>query len=227
MGAPFNFAGHAFQIVGEAALYWPAQKALLVADLHLEKASAYAATGQMLPPYDSQATLDELANLLSRNDVAAIYALGDNYHDSGGELRLTPKAAEQLQALTSLYDWHWIVGNHDPDLSALWGGHIVPETQVAGITLRHQADPNDTAPEMSGHFHPKYRQSIRGRMVSRRCFVKSAAKLIFPAFGALTGGLDADDAAIFKAMGYAQREALVAASGRVLHLPLVSGTRAK
>ena len=99
------------------------------------------------------------------------------------------------------------------------------EMAVDGIILRHEADPHDSAPEMSGHFHPKLRQQLRGRMVSRRCFVRSERKLILPAFGALTGGLDADDSAIAKACGGQKREGLVPAAGRVLVFPL--GTRPK
>ena len=74
------------------------------------------------------------------------------------------------------------------------------ELWVDGITLRHEAEPRDPRPELSGHFHPKFRQEIRGRLVSRRCFVRSSTKLILPAFGALTGGMDAADPEIIAAM---------------------------
>ena len=96
------------------------------------------------------------------------------------------------------------------------------------ILVRHEADPKDVRPEMSGHFHPKYRQEIRGRLVSRRCFVSSASKLILPAFGALTGGLDADDSAIGEALGSREAEALVYAAGRAVRFALsANGARAE
>src|SRR6187402_3119085 len=53
----FSFCGVELAAVGADALFWPARSALLVADLHLEKASWYARGGQMLPPYDSIARL--------------------------------------------------------------------------------------------------------------------------------------------------------------------------
>lgn len=217
----FSFGEIRFEAAGEAALYWPARKALLVADLHLEKASSYAIAGQFLPPYDSRATLEELARLGRRYGVEAIYCLGDNFHDDGGEHRLEGEAARILQTLTSNYRWHWIVGNHDPGIGANWGGSVHEELRIDGLVLRHEALPDDPEPEISGHFHPKFRQEIRGRLVSRRCFVRSASKLILPAFGALTGGLDADDPAIAEACGGACREALVPAAGRMLCFPLL------
>ena len=70
-----------------------------------------------------------------------------------------------------------------------------------GLLLRHEADPAETRPELSGHFHPKLRIHHRGRLVSRRCFVATERKLILPAFGALTGGLDAHHPEIVRAVG--------------------------
>ena len=118
MPATFHFAKSEFVAAGEAALFWPAHKALLVADLHLEKASSYAANGQMLPPYDSRATLSEIAGLVSHFGATAVWCLGDNFHDDGGELRLEAAAADLLRSLTATLDWRWIVGNHDPGIGA-------------------------------------------------------------------------------------------------------------
>lgn len=210
MTRSFSFCGHVFEVAGGAALYWPAQRALLVADLHLEKASAFAATGQLLPPYDSVDTLAEIERLAGQNDVEAVYCLGDNFHDSDGEQRLPDMAAARLTALTQRYQWVWTTGNHDPSLSAKWGGSSVDETELSGIVLRHEAEPDETQPEISGHFHPKFRQLLRGRIVSRRCFVKSDRKIIMPALGALTGGLDVDDPAITKACGLRNDDRIVA-----------------
>ena len=169
----FSFGGQTFEIAGDAALFWPDQRALLVADLHLEKASAYAVRGQMLPPYDSMSTLEELAGLADACGAQAIICMGDNFHDDDGERRLGGDAAALLSNLTRRFSWTWITGNHDRNLAARWGGKAVLEITTAGIMLRHEADPADPAPEISGHFHPKYRASMRKRMVSRRCFVQT------------------------------------------------------
>ena len=199
MAHNFEFGGQTFEIAGQAALYWRAQDALLVSDLHLEKASAYALYGQMLPPYDSVSTLEEIAALCRTYRPAKIISLGDNFHDDDGEHRLAEGAAALLVDLACNTEWIWITGNHDRAVSGIWGGKAFDALTVSGITLRHEAQGGDPNPEISGHFHPKFRQVLRGRMVKRRCFVKTPRKLIMPAFGALTGGLDVQDVAILKA----------------------------
>lgn len=218
---PFSFAGETFQATADGALFWPAQNALLVADLHLEKASWFARLGQFLPPYDSHATLTALAREVERTAVARLFCLGDSFHDSFGCERLPANARELLTDLTSRLDWTWIVGNHDPRFADHCGGRIKDEVELGGIVLRHEAVRGDPRPEMSGHFHPKLRVSLSGRRVSRRCFVVSPTKLILPAFGALTGGLDAHHPEIIGNVG-PDAAALVPVSDRLLRFPLAA-----
>lgn len=198
---PLSFANHLFDIVAPSALFWPAQSALLAADLHLEKASFYARQGQMLPPYDSRATLDELAELIEVTGAERIFCLGDNYHDEEGEARLEPDAAQRLQSMTKQVDWIWISGNHDRNVSGLWGGTVRQEWLGEGLALRHEATLNPDIPEISGHYHPKIRVPVRGRNLSRRCFVVGKDHLIMPAFGALAGGMAANDPVIETIVG--------------------------
>lgn len=216
---PFTFAGHAFDVVGGKALYWPEQRVLFVADLHLEKASWFAVRGQMLPPYDSLATLQGLAALIEATQARQLWCLGDNFHDSGGVARLEPAAKALLAALTARLDWRWIIGNHDPALEGDIGGTVLNEAEVGGLILRHRAVPNEMRAELSGHFHPKYRGKSRSRAVSRACFVMSETRLILPAFGALTGGLAADHTEITDVVGPVA-EALVPTQGRLLRFKL-------
>jgi DNA ligase-associated metallophosphoesterase len=218
---PFSFAGESFVAGAEGALYWPAQQALLVADLHLEKASWFARLGQFLPPYDSHATLTSLAHEVERSGAKRLYCLGDSFHDRFGCDRLPAAARELLLQMTSTLDWVWIVGNHDPGFSDHCGGRLAKESDIGGIILRHEAVRDDPRPEMSGHFHPKLRLNLQGRHVSRRCFVVSATKLILPAFGSLTGGLDATHPEILSQVG-SGASALVPVSDRLLRFPLAA-----
>ena len=215
---PLTFAGNSFEVVGSKALYWPARNALIVADLHLEKASWFAKRGQMLPPYDSLATLERLAQLIDEAGAREIWCLGDNFHDDAGTERLGGKAKVLLTQMIAQTNWHWIVGNHDEHLPDQVGGRIEEEALVEGLVLRHRANVADQRPELSGHFHPKYRAVARGHGVSRPCFVRSATKLIFPAFGAFTGGLAADHPEITAAVG-PRYEALIPTTTRLLCFP--------
>lgn len=218
---PFSFAGHTFTALTQGALYWPARRALIVADLHFEKASWFAGLGQMLPPYDSAATLAALEGIIALTDPVEIWCLGDSFHDSRGVERLCAGDRERLRALTAAHRFIWVVGNHDSALTDPCGGDVIEQAEVGGLVLRHEADPAERRPELSGHFHPKFRVRIRGRLVSRRCFVATGSKLVLPAFGALTGGLDVHHPELVRAVG-ARREALVPLADRLLRFPLVA-----
>lgn len=217
----FSFLHHDLMALPQGALFWPARQALLVADLHLEKASWFAALGQLLPPYDSQATLGDLTALVAATAAREVWCLGDSFHDRHGCERLPAEAQRMLLALTAATEWVWITGNHDPSFADHCGGRIVREALVDGIVLRHEADPAEPRPEISGHFHPKLRIRHRGRQVSRRCFVGSPTKLILPAFGALTGGLDVDHPEIRRAVGGAA-QAYVPVADRLLRFPIAA-----
>ena len=218
---PFSFAGETFFATSDGALFWPDREALLVADLHLEKASWFARLGQFLPPYDSHATLSSIAGAVERTGATRLYCLGDSFHDRFGCDRLPASASALLTELTGKLDWTWIVGNHDPGFADHCGGRLADEVEIGGIVLRHETVRDDARPEISGHFHPKLRVNLRGRQVSRRCFVLSATKLIMPAFGSLTGGLDAHHPEIIRSVG-ANAAALVPVSDRLLRFPLAA-----
>ena len=225
----FSFCGVELMTIGQGALFWPSRRALLVADLHFEKASWFARFGQMLPPYDSIATLADLTALAAASGAEEIWCLGDSFHDRDGCERLPQRAQAMLRALTSATRWTWITGNHDAGFSTSLetrladhcGGAIMTEAAVDGLILRHEADPADPRPELSGHFHPKLHVTMRGRRIARRCFVASPTKLILPAFGALTGGLDAAHPAIVRAAGR-PAQALVPVADRLLRFPLAA-----
>ncbi len=181
------------------ALYWPAHGLLAVADLHLEKGSSFAARGMLLPPYDTAATLTRLARLIAHYAPRIVVALGDNFHDGGGPARLGADDRESLRALQRGRDWIWLTGNHDPEPAANIGGVFQESFALGGLTFRHL--PAGIAGEIAGHLHPVARISHRGRAVSRRCFAADETRLVMPAFGAYTGGLNVRHAAFADVFG--------------------------
>lgn len=222
---PLGFHGQEFALGGSRALYWVEESALLVADLHLEKASFFARHGQMLPPYDSRATLQRLADALRTCGARRVFCLGDSFHDADGAGRLEPHAAGMLDVLTRAVDWVWITGNHDEDAAAP-GGTLVDELRIGSVALRHIARANAVqhaaqGAEISGHFHPKLRVRVKGRSIARACAVASENRLILPAFGVLTGGMDATDPAILGALQPARTiDAIVPAGERLARFAL-------
>jgi DNA ligase-associated metallophosphoesterase len=188
--APVHLAGERLLLDPQGALYWPARALLAVADLHLEKGSAAAARGSLLPPWDTSLTLDRLAALLRRYTPRTVVALGDSFHDAGGSQRLQPHERARLRTMTGAVAFVWVRGNHDPAPPDALGGDSVAEWHDGRLSFRHQASAEPGAAEICGHHHPKAQVPARGAVVSRPCFVFDGRRLMLPAFGTYTGGLD-------------------------------------
>lgn len=227
---PLSFAGKEWWLTRSGALFRPRGHCLFVADLHLEKASFFAVHGQMLPPYDSRETLSKLAEAIRETGARRVYCLGDNFHDGDGPARMEPHAAGMLEALTRAIDWVWITGNHDSALSGTIGGAVAETAEDGGVIMRHRALAGETRPEISGHFHPRLHVTARKRHIRRACAVVGTlgdreheipSRIILPAFGALTGGMNASDPIIVEAMRPARRlDAVLPAGGKLTRFPL-------
>lgn len=169
---------------------------LVVADLHFEKGSAFAERGVLLPPYDTRTTLRRLGEVIARLKPARVIALGDSFHDLRADGRMDEGDARSLQGLVgSVAEWVWIEGNHDPVPPARFGGTVLAELKTGPLTLRHEPRAGAYAGELAGHLHPCAKVRQKGRSVRRRAFLSDGSRLILPAFGAYTGGLNARDAA--------------------------------
>jgi uncharacterized protein len=189
-----RFRGHALHLDPGGALYWPAQGMLVVADLHLEKGSAFARRGSLLPPYDTHATLARLEALVARWRPATVVSLGDGFHDRRGPRELSPELYDRLASLVRAQRWVWITGNHDRTVPLALGGATAPELAVDGLVFRHE--PAGEAGELAGHLHPKARLHTSRRTLARACFATDGTRLLLPALGCFTGGLNVLDGAI-------------------------------
>ena len=178
------------------ALYWPEQQLLCVADLHLEKGSSFARRGMLLPPYDTAATLHVLATVIARYAPRLVVALGDSFHDGDGPARMATSDRKTLASLQRGRDWIWIAGNHDPDPAREIGGTFAQALAFDPVAFRHE--PSGAPGEIAGHLHPSARISWRGHAIVRRCFAADAERVVMPAFGAYTGGLNILDRAFAK-----------------------------
>ena len=182
-------------------LYWPHESVLVVADLHLEKGSSFAARGSLLPPYDTAATLGRLGRAITHYAPRLVIALGDSFHDGGGPARLGTDDRGAIAALQRGRDWVWIAGNHDPDPSCDIGGVFARSLSLGPLTFRHEPTHGTADGEIAGHLHPSARVSQRGHAVTRKCFATDQRRAVMPAFGAYTGGLNIRDRAFTKVFG--------------------------
>jgi uncharacterized protein len=201
------------------ALYWPDERLIAVADLHLEKGSAFATRGVLLPPYDTTATLARLARLIELYSPALVVALGDSFHDGGGPARMPEVSRTALTVLQRGRDWLWLAGNHDPDPPHGVGGRVAAELAIGPLTFRHEPSPYPVDGEVAGHLHPSARVAQRGRGVARRCFAADAKRMVMPAFGAYAGGLNIRDRAFVALFGALSFTAHLLGAGRLYAIP--------
>lgn len=211
-------AGVALAADPAGALYWPDEKLLVVADLHLEKGSAFAGRGVLLPPYDTATALSRLARLIARYAPQTVIALGDSFHDGGGAARMDDVDRATLQALQRGRNWIWIAGNHDPGPAHNIGGGFADSLAVGPLTFRHLPSERGEG-EIAGHLHPLASVARRGHAVRRRCFVCDGRRAVLPAFGAFAGGLNVRDRAIVSLFGALSFTAYLLGAGRLYAVP--------
>jgi DNA ligase-associated metallophosphoesterase len=172
------------------ALYVPEFKALLIADLHLEKASNMAKRGVHLPPYDTRASLAQLEAVTAQTRPEQLIFLGDSFHDNEARERIAEADLARLRAISESAATVWITGNHDPFPPADIGGRIADEVVLGSVTLRHEPKQLRSEDfEIAGHLHPGSAVSQRGKRIHCKCFIGNASRLIMPAFGSFTGAL--------------------------------------
>jgi len=208
-----EFHGQTLHLMPSGALYWPSRRLLAVSDLHLGKSERLARRGgALLPPYETQATLEKLDRDLEATDPATVICLGDSFDDLTAAEGVWETNALWLTRLMAGRDWIWITGNHDPGPLELGGAHR-GEVELTPLTFRHIAEPSEAA-EISGHYHPKAR--LAGQ--TRPCFLVDDARMILPAYGVYTGGLLTDHAAL---SGLMKSGALAVLTGpRALAIPM-------
>jgi DNA ligase-associated metallophosphoesterase len=196
--APIHLGGHRVLLDPLGGAVWPDAGLLAVADLHLEKGTACARRGSLVPPWDTGQTLDRLALLLRRHRPRMVVALGDSFHDRHGAGRMTAADFARLVTMTQEAAFIWVLGNHDPAPPEGLPGLAAAEWRHGGLVFRHEAKgrADQEAGEMCGHHHPKAAITTRAGRVSRPCFVADAHRLMLPALGAYTGGLDVVNPAI-------------------------------
>lgn len=191
---------------------------MIVADLHLEKGTAFAVRGQMLPPYDTLETLRRLSRLVGELAPARVVLLGDSFHSRHHALGETAPARLLIETLARRADLVWVAGNHDPELPLPLPGRQVPAWRIGPLLLRHMPEA-DGEREIVGHLHPAGRLATRAGQQRRKCFVLSGQRLLMPAFGALTGGIDVSDALIARWFPEAAARAFLLCRDRLQEVP--------
>lgn len=212
---PLAFQGANLVLLQDGALWHPEGKLLVVSDLHFGKGSFYGTAGQLLPPYDTSATLDIVEQLMTRLQPQSCISLGDSFHDMSADERLSPNAVDRIKALTNSCDWIWVEGNHDPAPPVHFGGRTTDVERIGTLIFRHE--PTGETGEVAGHLHPVAKVKAAGRQVRRKSFVTDENSLILPSLGAYTGGLNVRDAA-FSTIDQKQLRTFIIGNNRVYEI---------
>ena len=183
-----DFNKHKFQISKEGVLFWFEKKIAIISDLHLEKGTGYAPTGQFLPPYDSEETLTKLFNLTKQHDIKKIILLGDTFHDKNALSRMSKKVTSLFKNLLNKYEVIFVLGNHEDNME-FENITFFDEYVLDGIHFIHQASKKNIY-QISGHYHPIATVRTGSKKITGKCFIQLKYNLILPSFGVYTGGLN-------------------------------------
>ena len=190
MSLRVDAAGETLWLLADGAVWWPGQRTLFAADLHLGKGAAFRAQGQAVPAGSSARTLARLHDLVIGHDAARLVVLGDFWHGAEG---LTPSLLEAVAAFASRVLTTLVLGNHDrrihpPGLPLQAVSVALP---LGPLTAAHEPPPPGTAGfTLAGHWHPAVAiRSRAGDRLRRPCFVRYPHALVLPAFGGLTGAM--------------------------------------
>ena len=203
------------------AALWPAERTLIVADLHFEKGSSFARRGALVPPYDTAATLRRLAATIAATAPTRVISLGDAFHDGFGPERMDAADRAALGALQAGREWIWIAGNHDAEALGDVGGVRVEELAIGALTFRHEPR-RGARGEIAGHLHPAARVRVAAGSVRRHCFAGDGTRLILPAYGAYAGGLDVASRAFAGLFATRALTVHLVGEGRVHRFPAAS-----
>lgn len=196
-----ELAGNRVLLDAAGVLFWPAYQLLIFSDLHFEKGSFLSQFANPLPRFDTQLTLDKMTRALLVYQPQRVVCLGDSFHDAKAASRMEAKLVDAINAMvTSLPEWSWVLGNHDPKIADEFEGQSVPYLVLNNLLLVHEPEQLSeyvgVNAQIIGHFHPKLRTRKLSHTAVGKCFLLTNELLLMPAFGQYTGGLSIQDKAI-------------------------------
>ena len=189
---PIELAGEAVLLLPEKALYWPARKMLVIADIHFGKAASFRAQGVPVPRGTTTQNLEALDDLMARYPTDEIVFLGDFLHARAAHASATVAAMLAWRARNSAVRLTLVRGNHDKhagDPSAALDIGMVDEPHTVGaFSFCHHPDIWGPGYVLAGHVHPVYLLSSRLDSLRLPCFLSGPNRMVLPSFGAFTGG---------------------------------------
>ncbi len=195
---PIKFLSHRLILDANGILFWPKYDLIVFSDLHLEKGSFLSQFANPLPRFDSSETIKRMLRICEQYRPQSVICLGDSFHDGNALNRMEVSDLQELNSLIKLIsNWHWVLGNHDPEIPEMVKGNRDKTVHVNNLLFVHEPEKISTIDgvdgQVIGHYHPKSSHKIANRKLTGKSFVCSDDILLMPAFGKYTGGLDIKD----------------------------------
>jgi metallophosphoesterase superfamily enzyme len=202
--------GKSFLADPTGALFWPAENALIVADLNLSEGSYLEGEDVVLPPYDTASAFEKLEEAIDRYNPERVIALGNSFGAGG----LNAHRSDWLSEMTEDREWYWVSAAEKAVPEGV-AGTVVPQLVASGIKFRGEAVRAPVANEIAGGLHPIAQISQYGHAVCGRCFVTNGMRLIMPSRGNYAAGMNVLSAEFDPLLGQAGLFVWFITGGRV------------
>ena len=190
-----SVAGEKLVLLAEKVAYWPARKALFVADFHLGKAASFRSAGIPLPSGTTTENVERLGRAIDKTGATQVVFLGDFLHSAQGRAASTFGRFSAWRESRKALELTIVRGNHDKkagDPPDAWRVRCIEAGEALGpFILNHEPGASRGGYALSGHIHPAVRLSACGEKSLRLpCFWFGARFGVLPAFGAFTGNAE-------------------------------------
>jgi DNA ligase-associated metallophosphoesterase len=190
-----SVAGEDLVLLPEKAVFWPAKKALFVADFHLGKAASFRRAGIALPSGTTTENVERLGRAIDKTGATQVVFLGDFLHSAQGRTASTFGRFGAWRDARKALELTIVRGNHDKkagDPPDAWGVKCIEAGERLGpFVLNHEPGASRGGYALAGHIHPAVRLSASGEKSLRLpCFWFGSRCGVLPAFGAFTGSAE-------------------------------------
>ena len=209
MTQQISICGEAWILLPERAVWWPTEKALLIADVHWGKGGHFRKHGIAIPSATQNADAARLSGIIAQYAPERLIIAGDLFHSRHNA---EVEAFAQWRATHQNLHIDFVLGNHDAYTTAhheRFGLCVHPESLAIGpfLIVHDDAVTREGLHTIHGHLHPGVRVPGAG-MFPAFCIGERVS--ILPAFGQFTGCARVDPRTY--------REVFVVGDGKVMRV---------
>ena len=185
-----EIAGETLHLLPQKAVFWPAEKILLLADIHLGKINHFRKSGIPVPSKANDRNIELLVELIWKTKPERVICVGDLFHS---HYNPAWEVFGELVKHFAAISFELVIGNHDI-MSGLQYERkkiaVVEELSIKSFLFTHHPleEISDNHYNIAGHIHPGVRLIGKGKQhLTLPCFYFGKHHGLLPAFGMFTG----------------------------------------